>query len=354
MKSLMIVLVIGLTVSGCQLVLPSGALHPPATSTPQFPALSKQITSNTLPLVERWRWSDNINNLSISRPAVAVTEDQVIILKREDAEQRVMVFDIHTGDYVWESEDIANIRSVATDDERVYIGTITYVQAFDLETGQELWRGAEQPSMKKGGFVVYAKEDQVEAYDISEPVVYILDPITGQTIDEIPKLLFFRWNGVDYSIVRGEHLLLEARNAMNNEKLWSNAFPGYIGGRPVFSGDTMLLTSRGQIFGVKAKTGEIIWQTANPETTFTHPVYITGVALQDDLAYALRYDAAIVGFNPDTGEQIGIVEMMPGHTLEDDKGEVKHYTIVTSDKYVVVYYGNSQELIVFERVNGGE
>ena len=112
----------------------------------------------------------------------------------------------------------------------------------------------------------------------------------------------------------------------------------------------MLLTSRGKIFGVKARTGKIIWQTPDTQTTFTHPEYITGVALQDHLAYALRYDAAIIGFNPETGEQVGIIEMMPDRTLEDDKGDVTHYAIATSERFVVVYYGNSQELIVFEKI----
>jgi outer membrane protein assembly factor BamB len=250
---------------------------------------------------------------------------------------------------MWESEYIPNIHSVTADQERVYIGTITYVQAFDLETGQELWRGAEQPSLKRGGLAVYSNGDRLEVYDVSEPD-YILDPKTGRTIEEIfHPSLFFRWNEIDYSIVRGNYLL-EAKEVMSNEKLWSHAFPGYIHRWPVFADNIMLLTSRGQIFGVKARTGEIVWQTSDAQATFTHPEYITGVVLQGNLAYALRYDAAIVGFDPETGEQVGIIQMMPDRTLEDDKGDVTHYAIATSDRFVAVYYGNSQELIVFERI----
>ncbi len=144
--------------------------------------------------------------------------------------------------------------------------------------------------------------------------------------------------------------LLDARDAKSNERLWSYAFPGYIDGWPTFAGDIMLLTARGQIFGMETSTGEVIWQTTDTQADFIHPEYITGVALQGNLAYAIRYDAAIVGFKPETGEQVGIIKMMPDRTLEDDKGDVKHYAIATSDKFVAVYYGNSQELIVFERV----
>lgn len=351
MRISVMIFMLGLAISGCQPVLPSGVWQTSMTSTPSVPASAKQITLNTLPLVEQWRWSSDVDFLSISLPRGAATENRIVVIRREGADQMIIVFDTNTGNHIWKSEVVANVvRSLAVDEERIYIGTITYVQAFDLETGQELWRGAEQPSMKRGGFAVYSKEDWLEVYDILEPVVYILDAATGQIVDEIPKSLFFRWDEVDYSIVRGNYLL-EARDVTSNEKLWSHAFPGYIDGWPVFSGNTMLLTSRGQIFGVRTRTGEVVWQTPDTQTTFTHPEYITGVVLQGNLAYALRYDAAIVGFNPETGEQVGIIKMLPNRTMEDDAGEVKYYAIATSGKFVAVYYGNSQELIVFERAS---
>lgn len=340
---------ISLILFGCQFVSPVRFISPFATPTLQPAAPSKQIVQNTLPFVERWRWSGDINNLS-NFPAVVITKDRIVILGRERAEQRIIVFDAYTGKPMWESEIIRSIDSVTADEERVYIGTLFNVQAFDLKTGQKLWQGVEQPSMKRGGLVVYSKKDRVEVYDIYESLVYILNSATGQVIDKIPKLLFFRWNGIDYSVVRGNYFL-EARDTNSGKKLWSYAFPGYIDGWPVFTDDTMLLNSRGQIFGIETRTGEIVWQTADTQTTYIHPQYITNAALQDERAYALRYDAAIVGFNPETGEQVGIIKMMPDRTLEDDKGDVIHYAITTSEKFVAVYYGNSQELIVFEKVN---
>lgn len=349
MRILVMIFMIEFVMSGCQFISPSGSFSPLATSTPQFPAPSKQITLNTLPLVERWRWSDNVNNFSTSLTDVTLTEDRVVAIGL-DSIQRVIVFDVHTGDIMWQSEDIANIRSVTADEKRVYIGTIRYVQAFDLETSQKLWRGAEQPSLKRGGLSVNLTEDKVEVYDTLEPMVYILDVATGRIVDEIPKNLFFRWDGVEYTIVYGNYLI-DARDAQSNEKLWSYAFPGYIYGRPVFAKEIMLLNARGQIFGLEARTGAVVWQTTDTQTTYTHPQYITGVALQGQLAYALRYDAAIVGFNPKTGEPVGFVKMRPDRTLEDDQGDVKLYAIATSNEFVAVYYGNSQELIVFERVD---
>jgi glucose dehydrogenase len=301
MRIQVMIFMIGLAVSGCQFVSPGRSLSPFATATSEFLAPSKKIILNTLPLTERWRWSGKVDRLYIPLLVDTVRKDRIIIIGREGADQRVIVFDAHTGDSIWESEDIGNIRSVTADEKRVYIGTITYVQAFDLETGQKLWRGAEQPSTKRGGLIVHSTGGQVEVYDTFEPMVYILDAATGQMVDEIPKSLFLRWDGIDYAVVHGNYLL-EARDAKSDKKLWSYAFPGWIGSGPTFAEDIMLLTAKGQIFGLKARTGEVIWQTPETQTTFTHPQYITGVALQDDLAYALGYDAAIVGFDPKTGE----------------------------------------------------
>jgi hypothetical protein len=74
--------------------------------------------------------------------------------------------------------------------------------------------------------------------------------------------------------------------------------------------------------------------------------------LGDNLLYAIRGDAAIVGLDPKTGKQVGIIEMTPKEAPSQNKGGyTTYYTIAASDKLVVVYYSISQELIVFEKSN---
>lgn len=319
---------------------PSNILAPFQTPTPDIPAPSKQIISNTLPLIEQWRWSGDADF------SVAVG-DRIIIIGDEEGDQRIIVFDAGTGNILWQSEPIRNVQSLTADTSRVYVGTIRYVQAFELATGQQLWRGVEQPSMKRGGLIVDIRKNQLEVYDISDPAVYRLDSATGQIVEETAKNLFSRWDNTEYAVVHGNYLL-EARDATSNEKLWSYAFPGYVHGRPVFSEDMMFQNARGLIFGIKNRTGEVIWQTPDIQSTFTHPDYVSSVAVQGNRVYVLRYDAAIVGFDSEIGKQVGIMTMSPARTLEDDSGYVKYYGIATSDKFIAVYYGNSRELIVFE------
>ena len=70
----------------------------------------------------------------------------------------------------------------------------------------------------------------------------------------------------------------------------------------------------------------------------------------DDILYTIRGDAAIVGFDPKTGQQVGSIEIEPEQDIVFRGGRVPYYAIAASDKFVVAYYSNSQELIVFERV----
>jgi len=98
------------------------------------------------------------------------------------------------------------------------------------------------------------------------------------------------------------------------------------------------------LVGVDINNGNIIWEISDDAR-------FIDVTAFDKLAYALKYDASIVGLDPETGEQVGIIKMTPNHTKEDDGGVFTYYGITTSDKYLAVYYGNSKELIVFEKAN---
>lgn len=339
-----IFVVVGIILLACQ---PEILKRPDITPTPRVIAPSKQITSNTLPLEERWRWSGIVNNFSLS--AIAVTENHIAIAEGIAFEQRIHVFDVHTGNSLWSGEYVGTLVSIAADERRVYVGTITDVQAFDLETGERLWRGAIQSSLHRGGFAVFSDGDRVLAYDGMEPDLYVLNATTGQTVQKITNPdLFYRWNNKVDFLLNKSHRYLEAQDLLTGTKLWGQQFSGIIiDTPPVFFENIMIMKIAHQfrgLVGVEIKSGNIKWEISDK-------FRFLDVAAIDNLAYALRYDASIVGLNPETGEQVGVIEMTPNRTGEDDEGFTTYYGIATSDKYAVVYYGNSQELIVFEKVD---
>jgi outer membrane protein assembly factor BamB len=284
-------------------------------------------------------------------PLVIVTGERVVIVTRATlGKSKVVVFDADTGTIIWESSPIDNLSSLAADNHHVYVGAIRNVQAYDLSTGQLLWEGAKQDINKRGGLNVYAESNQLNVYDPSGNRLYILDAETGETIQEIdyPALYFVKGN-IYLSDACSSNLrvmCLNATEGINGNLLWSHDFNAEVHIWPVFIDDKFFINSAGDIFAIDVQTGDIKWD-------FTQDNYITGLALGDNQLYAIRNDAAIVRFDPETGEQVGIIELAPKQDIEYKGGEVPYtpyYTIAASDKFVAAYYSNSQELIVFERV----
>ncbi len=159
----------------------------------------KQITTNSLPLNELWRWSGYVNEILIKN-------DKIIVVSSEQEGRRIKVFDARTGNLIWESPPtFENVDSLAVDNKNVYGGYTQYVQAFDLETGQKLWKGAQQSKYKKGALYVYAQEERIEVYDASsnwpfDERMFVLDAETGETVEtlEWPRI-FLNNNKMIYS-----------------------------------------------------------------------------------------------------------------------------------------------------------
>jgi outer membrane protein assembly factor BamB len=301
----------------------------------------------TLPLVERWRWSGIIPGLEFP-PLVTVAQERVVIASYDGQDTKIVTLEAQTGKLIWQSDYIRHLASLSILDKQINVSTIRYAQAFDLENGQELWQGAEQPPDKKGFLYIYPTDEGLQVYDFSQHHLYLLDPQTGSTSEEISyPNIFLKKDEIIYSgCTYGYHTpCLRAARATDNQNLWSWEFGGVVHLWPVFVEDRlMIINARGQLLAIDVATGRIVWRS-------TGLSFVTGLAQQDGLVYAIRRDAAIVGFNPETGQEVGWVEMTPNRTIEDDGGYVLHYAIAASDKYLAAYYGNSRELIVFEKVD---
>ncbi len=318
MEKLKIIFIIGIIVSlvkialSCQPEIGVQNIFP--TFTPVPPEPTKQIISTNLPLTEIWRWSGQTFEL------ITVTSDEKILVAVSHMWEgdKVIAFDAHTGKIVLESEYVSNLASVHADDKYFYIGTIRFVRAYDLKSGQRIWEGAQQPSFKRGGLYVYSTGDQLEVYDPYDNHRYILDIETGQTITDEYENRHWTYNTGG----SGSH--------------W-----------PII--DNIAFMNRdGRLIAINKANAKTIWQS-------TEANLASRVASDGDLLYAIRDDAAIVGFDPETGEPVGFIEMMPAQAPPtmpaDNSGSVytMYYTVATSDKFIVVYYGNSKELIVFEK-----
>ncbi len=350
MKILYLLLILSsIAISSCQSMMPVSQFPIDPTLTPSSPP--KQISNTTLPLVERWRRPGTV--FGSEHPSrVVVAEEHVIIVGYDGRESKIMVFDVHSGDFFWESEYlITTLATLHVLDNRIYVGTGLYALAFDLQTGEELWQGAKQPRNKKGFLYVYPTKEQIHVYDFSQNYLYILDPQTGMTLEEIEyPYIFLKQGDIYYSGCGYAYMTscLHQKNPKDYRVHWSQEFKGPTYNKelifiwPIFTEDRIILNAGGHLYTLDSTTGNIIWQSED--------WFITGPTVQDDLVYAVRFDAAIIAFDLETGAEIGKVTLTPEKTNEDDGRYVLHYAIDASDNFVAVYYGNSQELIVFEKV----
>ncbi len=312
----------------------------------------KEVVESSLAVQELWQWRGNI--CSYNSPSLIIVGDY-LILATCDLQARIVTFDANNGRMIWDkpfdpSSPLNDFNSLYADKEQIYIGSRNYVQALKLSNGELLWTGAKQPWGRRGTLDIYYQEGVVEAY--SDYTLYILDPQTGKHIETIesPEILmkagekYYETNDPNYYV-------LKARNITTNSLLWSNTLHKKIQHWPIFRDGKMYLSLGAdygvddrQIVALSTHDGQILWRSGG---------YVSNTAQSQDLLLAIKGNASIVALNPETGEQVGEITVEPAQTYQY-KG-TQHwgdYVVAASDKYVAVYYGDSQELIVFERTDG--
>jgi outer membrane protein assembly factor BamB len=329
------------------------------TATPRGPI--KSVGVNNLSLQELWRWSGIIGGQD-SPPKVFIKENFVILASWVGDGSRVMVFEIKTGDLIW-VRDSFSVESLNVDSERVYVGELRCVQAYDLKTGKELWTGAQQSIHKHGSLFVYPKEEILEVYDLDlsddprNKRLYILNSQTGETLNIIEQPnIFWRHENVYYTTpwIRGFKPYLSAEREKPGEVLWQLDFEDSPRLWPMLVDNIMYLDA-GSIYALNTETGDIYWRSEAAYATNIgnrpQNSRVSRMAYSAGLLYVIRSDAAIVGLDAKTGREIGIVEISPPPIYYDKDGLIRdtYYLIAASDKFVAVYYNDSQELIVFER-----
>lgn len=277
---------------------------------------------------------------------LVVTKEYVIMGDNDGQDSRVMVFEADTGNLVWQSDYILSLESLGVSDGRVYVGTIHSVQAFDLKTGKTLWEGAEKDWNERGFLYVYPTKEEIHVYDFFHNHLYLFDPETGKTLEEMDYPNIFFKQGDTYYTGCGpgnNTLCLDRQGPQIHWARGGYRFEWVIYLWPVFTEDRVFLNAGGEIYALDSKTGDIMWRSGHE--------FVSAPVMQDGLIYAIRSDATIMAFDSETGKEAGSIKMTPNRTIEDDGGYLLQYGVAVSNKFMAVYYGNSQELIVFEKVD---
>jgi outer membrane protein assembly factor BamB len=260
-----------------------------------------------------------VGGWELTRPgaaAAAVNPDAAA-----DAAARRRISALPAGTKVWSFETNATVSSVVVADGILYAGTQDRaVYALDALTGRLRWRhlmntGRTQFLGAASGAVIAAN-----GYNGIEPSgynggVYALDSGTGK----------LRWNVLDpftagltvsgdvayvaTAIKDGTTGGVTALSTGTGELLWTFDFPASVdvnGGVAVAGGVVYTGTTHGEVFALKASTGEPVWQLADPGVKFSASVQVAHGVLYAASSQGTQRNSnpAFYGFEASTGHQL--------------------------------------------------
>ena len=280
----------------------------------------------------------------ISRQQFVVSDDSVCYIS-SDFGARLNCLDLASGDELWDARGGAS-AILATDQNRIYIGDVdlTGVYAYEGETGEIAWvktldvRNIGDISAVDGDIGVYASLNKF----------YLLDAQHGmvkESRDSTLETLPFACD--ESTCFYYEHTSLVALNRKNNEPLWKRDLDHKIDNHPILQdGVIVVQPSRylGQVYAFDSLNGRFVWKSE-------HNV-VSDVAIRNGIAYFLTDNAELMFVDISSGDIIDSVQFEPQYLdLRSNSGDTDPYFVRTSGDYLLIYFGDSWELIAYRIVD---
>jgi outer membrane protein assembly factor BamB len=312
------------------------------------------VETPSLNLVEQWRFSTGFSIFFYSTPSfLHLSRNKVITgyhvdLNTTNPGAWLTALSLDDGRIVWQTyippPDFGiNVSTSKQDNERIYLLYSFQVHAFDLETGQQVWVTPNLGEHTSYLFNITSSNPLKLLTSNSE--MLDLDPTTGTLLARRPLEKyegFVNYEKIAFYTTRQELIALDLSVPI---PLWTRANLQPANRQlcwwPTFMGDEMLYQSGGplyQILRLNVYTGAVRWETAWE--------YVSNYVLAGDKVYALRQDGALVTLDAFTGAVLEEIKFE--HPFENIGSRV--FYVATAEPYVVVYLGDSQEVIAFKEM----
>jgi len=318
------------------------------------PALSpRTVTDVNLPFHEQWR-RNNLLLFNTDADRLYVYGDQLFFVSYEDngKTRRLEALNAKTGTLLWKTEPLPfSVNSLAVDGQRLYLALSEKIIAYNLLTGEVLWEDA-----LLGGrttyrvypmgetLLVYSEED-VSSEGNEEQVVRKYDSQSGllRGIDRInipQKNSSLLLKTPDFNYWTDVKSLWSINNEVNQEQ-WRIKIDNRVKYKPLLI-DSKLIFASGifsDMICLNNISGHQIWKYGDK--------IVSDLAAKQGTIYAIRTDASIVGIDSTTGKEIGYIGIEPHVTETSSRSHA--YLIAVSEDMLIVYYGDSQEIIAFSK-----
>jgi outer membrane protein assembly factor BamB len=326
--------------------------------TSKYPANRKAISSSFSGVSTIWRVSTgkpNIEPLPYS-PYLFIHNNKVItgwFASPDDSNLNTSVLTaiaLDSGKTVWQTEyhsDHTTITFSTYMDEisnRLFLAYAYSIGAFDLDTGKEMWKLDDLAEPRKNcSFDFLQKQHDTVSLLVDHDAVFV-GKFTGQVVSRTQTAYDSSTVVIDDNIaitnqsVANYSAGLVAKNR-DGVVLWQRPAV-MITGQPVLLGNATMLVPYGNalwsMIKMNYKTGEVYWSTGG---------FVSNFFVWGDKVLALRQDGALVFLDVNTGQDVG--KIFFDHDFSAATGE-KPFFVVASGPYIVVYFGDTQELVALK------
>ena len=361
----------------CLLIFLTGCasfdLAPPEpSSTPVTEPL--EVLKTTLDMKEQWRYQTGLPNTPYSIPAyLKIADGKAIILSYAEGvtlpadysqagrpmDSSLTALSIDSGRVVWQTRYLDfegaggntmpdNIL-LQPESNRVYIAYSSVISAFNLETGEQIWTS---PRMKGSTDYYFAPELSTNERLVVRSRLKELNTIDVQTGD----LLAQEPTGEPFNTaVYGQIVVtksyenlgvgktkLAATDRSTGQGLWEKVVvelffdPVFIENGVLFAYGSYENRLLHYCEYVDIYTGGTLWTTDQ--------AYVSNFVVSDGRVYALRQDGSLVALDLKDGQILGEIKFNREITNLS-----RPYWVAASGPHVLVYFGDSQELIAFKQ-----
>lgn len=328
---------------------------------PEIPSAlpTRTIGQSTLNLDMVWRFqTGRSNGDSIELPNIYLADDKVIISYMagkfygdEGNDAWLTALSIENGQIIWQTRLTSPwgtwIESYYMGEKTFYLVFGNQVHAFDLDSGKLLWTTPNLGDRVGYVFRPWDKENPLLLY-VSTSEVITIDPISGTILSRQPEndnLIYYD----NINFISAEDGLYAVDSETGNT-LWHRSekqplmrqllrWPSFLNNDMIFETGAPCFT----ILRVNIQTGQIIWAT--PERN-----YLSNFAISGSQIFALREDTTLVALNLNTGTIEGMLKFdgESARTICTKSGS-DIYSVVSAGSYILVYMGDTQELIALRK-----
>lgn len=324
---------------------------PPSPSPTPTPLAPKKIfESSDLSVNELWQKSGDV--YVSEDPPMVLTANKIIVGFEFD--RKITAFASQTGNVLWDISFKGPLWSISVDTEAVYAVT-DGIEAYTLDTGQSLWRNENAKTGRHGGHWLDVTPSSLNYYfhqNVTTSKIYNalqkLDKLTGQVQDKFveERDVYFRQGEIKYIFERNQNQF-SAIDTTNDQVLWVLNIDEYPQRLPIVLDQVMYFITKEPnnvkdrkrtIYAINLTTGDVRWSIQKK--------IISNVAIGQGSIFAISDEGNILAWDIDTAKPIGEIIITP--QIQGDRKYQNRYSVNANDQFLAAYYGDSQQLVVFE------